>query len=99
MVKTKLSCVADFKRNVQSDCMFPSSAGGKGWKTRKKQFIKQNEDTPTFSIGQFIKQNDGTHTLSIGHCELIIFPRFFDCLACCVMGTPMVFDSLACLPQ
>ena len=48
----KLSCVADFKRNFQSDCMFPSSAGERGWKDKgKKQFIRQNERTPTFSIG------------------------------------------------
>ena len=32
---SKLSCVADFKRKFQLDCMFPSSAGGKDGKTRK----------------------------------------------------------------
>ena len=41
---SKLSCVEDFKRKFQLDCMFPSSAGVKRMeKQGKKEFIKQNE--------------------------------------------------------
>ena len=45
---SKLSCVADFKRKFQLDCMFPSSAGGKGWKDKEKSSLSSKMRYPYF---------------------------------------------------
>ena len=45
---SKLSCVADFKRKFQLDCMFPSSAAGKGWKDKEKSSLSSKMTYPYF---------------------------------------------------